>query len=427
MRWAEGLVSLTVLNLLPLDCIGRFTFLHKLRWTMVGMLLLNTLFSAAWRAAQLRAATSRRALGASARIAYSWVLANSLLYISTSSTLFRTFPCERFDDGRRLLRADYSIDCDGPAHAWHVVLASLGVVGFVFGVPLAFFVLLVRERRRESAKNDEGRTFNPVVAVLAESYGDHAFFAEPLFCVQKVTVSGLLVFIPPSLAQLLTGIVVACWWGISLAYLAPYPSMGENLVLDGLNFAQILMLLGALALKLERSVETGLANKVTESFLWLCAVLPLVIVVVALVSEICCGDAVDADTWQRLRRRLPFSWNDGAASDAPAADKDNDENDDETGGAEAGSGSLELGTVDLSQPRVGGPSPEAAREAATAGRSVFAASESSFFGLCGAQPQPDDATAVPTHAELLARKDEELARQAEEIAQLREELARHRS
>ena len=252
-----------------------------------------------------------------------------------------------------------------------------------------------------------------------------------------MTVSGLLVSIPPSLAQLLTGIVVACWWAISLGYLAPFPSMGENLVLHGLNFAQILMLLGALAFELERSsVETGLARKVTATFLWLCTVLLLVVVVVALVSELVCGDAVDADTWRRLRRRLPFTWNDGEASDATAAGEDDDEaGGAEAGGAEASSGSLELGaTVDPSEPPrvVGGPSPETTREAATAGRAtVFAAPESSFFDLCGAQPQPDDnpTAVVPTNAaaELLARKDEEMTKLREEIAKLRDENAKLRA
>ena len=64
-----------------------------------------------------------------------------------------------------------------------------------------------------------------------------------------MTVAGLLVFVPPSLAQLICGIVTAILWGFMFAQLAPYPSLSENSMLNVLNFAQVVMLLGAMALK----------------------------------------------------------------------------------------------------------------------------------------------------------------------------------
>ena len=93
------------------------------------------------------------------------------------NTIFRSIPCDEFDNGAVLLMSDLSIDCHSPSHQRHVALAVVGVVLFVVGLPLAFLRMLMKHR--EDRKH-------PVYMALAWVYRDEAFFTEPLICLQKV-------------------------------------------------------------------------------------------------------------------------------------------------------------------------------------------------------------------------------------------------
>ena len=55
-----------------------------------------------------------------ARSAFSFFLSmNSFILPMLTTLIFSTFPCKSFDDGRRLLMADLSIDCDSATHQSH--------------------------------------------------------------------------------------------------------------------------------------------------------------------------------------------------------------------------------------------------------------------------------------------------------------------
>ena len=41
-----------------------------------------------------------------------------LVLPGVSMIIFRTFSCESFDNGKTLLRADYTVDCESPRHKW---------------------------------------------------------------------------------------------------------------------------------------------------------------------------------------------------------------------------------------------------------------------------------------------------------------------
>lgn len=108
----------------------------------------------------------------------------SLRYISVSTTIFRSIPCDTFDDGSELLVSDLSIDCTTASHARYEFAAYLGVVFFVLGVPFTF--LCVLSKQRSSAG------FSAVAAALAESYRDECVYTEALVCLQKVIHTSIL-------------------------------------------------------------------------------------------------------------------------------------------------------------------------------------------------------------------------------------------
>ena len=56
---------------------------------------------------------------------------------------FETLSCHDFEDGQRLLIADYSIDCDSSEHGIFRLLAITSTLLFVIGQPVCLLVILV--------------------------------------------------------------------------------------------------------------------------------------------------------------------------------------------------------------------------------------------------------------------------------------------
>ena len=57
--------------------------------------------------------------------------------------IFEVFSCEMFDNGTRLLRADYSIDCESKKHKDYEVLAGIMIFVYPIGVLVLFYCALV--------------------------------------------------------------------------------------------------------------------------------------------------------------------------------------------------------------------------------------------------------------------------------------------
>ena len=68
------------------------------------------------------------------------------VFPSVSNKVFRTFACERFDDGEEFLRADLSLDCGAPLHATMFYYGIVTLFVYPLGVPLLFWALLWRHR-----------------------------------------------------------------------------------------------------------------------------------------------------------------------------------------------------------------------------------------------------------------------------------------
>ena len=76
--------------------------------------------------AALQTRGRHRTLGLMLVIAY-------LVLPGVSTVIFKTFSCERFDNGDLLLRADYSLDCSSDDHRWYTVYAGLALVAYPVG------------------------------------------------------------------------------------------------------------------------------------------------------------------------------------------------------------------------------------------------------------------------------------------------------
>lgn len=56
-----------------------------------------------------------------------------LVYPGNSAIIFAVYSCENFDDGTSFLKADYSIDCNDPAHAVMLTYATLMFIVYPIG------------------------------------------------------------------------------------------------------------------------------------------------------------------------------------------------------------------------------------------------------------------------------------------------------
>ena len=64
------------------------------------------------------------------------IVAYVMLPVATT-VILKTYSCETFDDGSRMLRADYSIDCDSSRHQLFAVYSGMMVVLYPLGVDWA--------------------------------------------------------------------------------------------------------------------------------------------------------------------------------------------------------------------------------------------------------------------------------------------------
>ena len=322
-----SIFTLNFPELVPLQCITPYDFHDKLRW-VIGLM---STFNAA--AAFLNFIVSKqhgeRMEGIKNRLVYLWVMMNYTTYVSFSTAILRTMPCENFQengvDVSRLI-ADVTIDCDSTSHKWHVGLASLATVGFVFGVPLTFVFVLFRERQREvkmvadrklSTPSSSGKS-SPL-AFLTGSYRSECWFVEPLVCLQKMSIGGLLVFFEPSIAQVVMGILFAVSWALIFCRLWQFTSPLLNLINDACSLSIILTLLGALSLRATQNAQglMGVSKSVVSGLLIFSTAFPVAILFVVFIITV--GEQV---LEKRQRRSEAFKQAPDKAYEASDPDHD---------------------------------------------------------------------------------------------------------
>jgi hypothetical protein len=85
------------------------------------------------------------------------------------------------------MQIDLTIDCNSSDRVGWLILASFGVVGYVFGIPLLYAYVLRRSRLNESKKNQ--------VVFLTEPYRADLWWFEIFELVRKLFQTSLIVFV----------------------------------------------------------------------------------------------------------------------------------------------------------------------------------------------------------------------------------------
>jgi hypothetical protein len=190
---AFGFANFDIITILPFGCYMSTNHHDKLvMYTTIPMVFSATMLLIFW---VFRNNEKRKSLANSAFSAFLSV--NSFILPMLTSLIFSTYPCKTFDDGRRLLMIDLSVDCDSEEHAKYVAYANSMVVLFVLGVPSTCHFLLWKhsdliKRPVEERSKDERIMF---MAFLFESYEPQCWWMETVEMCRRILMTGGLVLI----------------------------------------------------------------------------------------------------------------------------------------------------------------------------------------------------------------------------------------
>ena len=112
---AVAFANLDFVSLTPMGCVVPITYHHQL----LGYTLLPLVtFAALLALYKVLSARANRGGNNEFRdqVFNSFLLLTFLVLPTTSTKILNTFACDEFDDGKRWLKGDLSIDCDSTTH-----------------------------------------------------------------------------------------------------------------------------------------------------------------------------------------------------------------------------------------------------------------------------------------------------------------------
>lgn len=221
---------------------------------------------------------------------------------------FRTFICERFDNGDgdisdnpSYLSADLSVECDGSDYDAMVGYALASAMVFCIGIPLVFSCLLWRARkdinpgtggaigdllaREKSAQEKPVRVGS--VSFLYADYKPSAWWYELFVMARKLFMSGVLVFMYEGTAtQIVVAELVALGSLAVLTEVEPYLNPSDATLAKFAQWSEILVLLGALLVKMSYLMTASTDEGLFSAVLVVALLVPIVLAVGAAVRDV---------------------------------------------------------------------------------------------------------------------------------------------
>ena len=138
-----GLTNLNAFGLVPIECFFNDNFYNRLLMKTTAPFIIVALLWSYPAVEYLRGKDHSAAAKRAARVS---LLVLELICPSTTSTIMRTFVCERFENGH-FLRASLTLPCDNSHNRrWWKAYAIIMIAAYPVGVPLLLFCLLFPHR-----------------------------------------------------------------------------------------------------------------------------------------------------------------------------------------------------------------------------------------------------------------------------------------
>ena len=139
------LVNLDLSWVIGIECVVRFNFHGMMLFSTTGpLVLLGLLGLTYWVAVRIHRGKTEALRNVWHKHLSVILLLMFLVYSSVSAVIFQMFDCEKLDDGKIYLRADYSIECNTAWHRALMVYSAVMVLLYPVGIPAMYAYLLFK-------------------------------------------------------------------------------------------------------------------------------------------------------------------------------------------------------------------------------------------------------------------------------------------
>ena len=319
--------------MLSASCVVHIDFHDRLLFVTAGPIVIIILLGMTYTIAVYRNRRSQEATQNVQRKHLSTVLLLTfLVYANVSSILFQTFACERLEDGKFYLRADYRIECDSTKHSKLQVYAGSMIMLYTIGIPVFYATLLFKHRdilnMDETFRNNCSQV-RPTSS-LWKQYKPSVFYFEVIECARRVLLAGVVVFFNPNTAsQVAMTLILAFTFAVISGSLDPYASRWDTWLSRTGHVVVFVTVFVALLLKVDVSTESHNSQETFETILVFvngCMIAAVVIEAFVITSSLVCVSdrvqQVDSTIPGTQPRFRPMRWPIGRKT--PATQQDGD-------------------------------------------------------------------------------------------------------
>jgi hypothetical protein len=188
-------LNINVVEIFQLGCVPSWDFHASVVFVCMLPLCIGVLFAVAAMWVTCFVPNRKRKTKLHGHIVYWFLMLLYCVYPSLTYFVFQVFQCETFDDGSKLLRADYSIDCDADLHAKYVDFSCCMVVVYPLGVPLLYLATLLQHKNEVSDAQLRESTYakSKHLAFFYADYRAEFWWWEIVVLAKKLLLTGFMV------------------------------------------------------------------------------------------------------------------------------------------------------------------------------------------------------------------------------------------
>jgi hypothetical protein len=224
-----------------------------------------------------------------------FILLVLILYPGLATRIFTVFRCQHVPGVEdQLLEADMSVQCYGEQHNLFATISLIFLVLYIFGVPLAIFIVLWRSRK---SLHDEDSQHHEIaesrLGALYLQYEPKYWWFELVVILQKMVMTGAMCVVAQgSPLQLAVATIVMLFYMLLVLKMAPFEEDSEDWSSFVGCFALCMTTLGGLCLIMDDPL-----NPSFDSYVMMVALISLN--VLSLAIQIGIVVLLDCGVWDR--------------------------------------------------------------------------------------------------------------------------------
>jgi hypothetical protein len=283
---AFGLVNLSFLDAFATECMFNTNFYTSLLVSTIGPPLVVLLADVVLR---IRHIIAVRENISRPRYTYKqknidrkifFCIVAFFVFSPVSITIFQTFVCDKYEDGKKYLVADASVECGTDTHNSYVIYAGFMILLYPIGIPAYYAyhltynyhlinpptALVVREEevdivsaaviQEEKIKLRGDYEKIQGISFLYDSYLPECWYFEVIECFRRLALTAMpVIFLRSTVLQIVLVLITSLAFSALYMELRPFVNKSDNRVAIISQWSVSLTVLGALCLKVDMSDE----------------------------------------------------------------------------------------------------------------------------------------------------------------------------